>query len=354
VDSWLQSSAQGSGTAVGIGGLQLALRQMGHHVERLAPTTNWPGDLQMRRLWFNVQLPGLLRGADYDLVVGFDIDGFCYSPRKSRLPFVASIKGVLAEEARQETGKWRLLLKALSYLERHNARHADLVVSTSGYCLNAIRRHYGVAEETIRLVPEGIDLARWDGIARQYSRDSDGRTIVCVARQYRRKRIQDLLRALVLVRREFPAVRAVIVGDGPEHARWRRLKTELGLEDIVDMRGEVGSDDEVARLYRKADIFCLPSIQEGFGIVFLEAMANGLPVVSTNAAAIGEVVPHGQAGLLVTPRDVSALAESLLALLRDQELRERLGEFGRRHVRQYDWPVVARMFLEQVQGVVGT
>jgi glycosyltransferase involved in cell wall biosynthesis len=348
LDSWLQTSAQGSGTAVGIGGLQQALRGLGYEVTRLGPTSPRPADLTLRRLLFNVRLPALLRKRRHDLIVGFDIDGFLWSGQPSGIPYVVSIKGVLAEESLQETGRWRWLLWALSRLERHNARRAPLVLTTSDYCRRAITRHYGVPQERIRLVPEGIDLARWQRVAGA-PRRGDGATILCVARQYRRKHVADLLRAIPRVRRSIPQARALIVGDGPEHGNLRRLHAELNLGEAVQLLGEIPDDDEVARLYRQADVFCLPSIQEGFGIVFLEAMASGLPVVATTAAAIPEVVPQGKAGLLVPPGDVEALAAALVELLRDSR---RLGDyaaFGQTHVRRYDWPAVGRTFLEQVR-----
>ncbi|MEN9936589.1 MAG: hypothetical protein RLZZ387_3168 [Chloroflexota bacterium] len=351
LDSWLQSSAEGSGTAVGIGGLRRALLRSGVCVSRLAPPGRWPTGLTARRLLFNAALPALLRALHYDLVVGFDIDGFLCAGRLAA-PYVVSIKGVLAEEARQERGSPRRLLWSLSRLERHNARRADLVLTTSAYCRAAVGRRYGVPAGRVRLVPEGIDLARWDRFHREGGR-GDGRTILCVARQYPRKHVADLLRAMPLVRRDVPGARALIVGDGPEHAALLRLHAELGLRDATWLLGAVPDDDDLARMYQRADVFCLPSVQEGFGIVFLEAMASGLPVVATRSAAIPEVVPDGLAGTLVPPGDVDALAGALVALLQCPRRRARLGALGREHVRRYDWDAVAGEFLEAVGPLVG-
>jgi glycosyltransferase involved in cell wall biosynthesis len=246
-----------------------------------------------------------------------------------------------------EAGRTRLRFELLARLEGHNARRADAVVTTSEYCRAAIRGHYGVAAARVHLVPEGIDLPRWRRLAQQVPHTGDGATILCVARQYPRKLVADLLRALPTVRRALPRARAVIAGDGPEHARLRALAAELGLDGAVTFTGAL-PDEELARLYRQADLFCLPSVQEGFGIVFLEAMACGLPVVAARAAAIPEVVPDRQAGLLVPPGDVAALAHALVELLARPRQRAGYGAFGREYVERFDWDRVAQMFLEQV------
>jgi glycosyltransferase involved in cell wall biosynthesis len=350
LDSWIQSNAEGSGTAVGIGGLLGALQTHGHRVTRLSPFVDWPRSLTMRRLLFNLHIPALLRRLPYDLVVGVDIDGFLYAGGRGAsggAPYLASIKGVLAEEAQHERGSTRLLLWTLSRLEQRNARHARAVLTTSDYCRAAIERQYGVPAQRVCLVPEGIDLARWQQAGTPPVPTRNGSTILCVSRQYPRKRIADLLRAFLLVRQAVPQARLIIVGDGLEHARLRRLVSLPALKGGVFLLGAL-PDAAVLHLYRQADVFCLPSVQEGFGIVFLEAMASGLPVVATRAAAIPEVVPHRQAGLLVPPGDVSALAAALVELLSDQEQRAAYAAFGRAHVQQYDWRCVAEQFLAQV------
>ncbi len=191
------------------------MQDKGHQVTRISPTNEKPANILLRRLWFNRKLPRILQQQAFDLAVGFDIDGFLYSTVKSRIPYVVCIKGVLAEEARQEKGRVRLLLQGLSCLERRNARNADLVFTTSEYCRRAVIRHYGVPRKRIPIVPEGINLSCWQLPRSQTSR-KNGRTILCVAKQYPRKRIVDLLQAMPLVRKEIAAVQALIIGDGPE------------------------------------------------------------------------------------------------------------------------------------------
>ncbi|MEE8561276.1 MAG: glycosyltransferase family 4 protein, partial [Gemmatimonadota bacterium] len=97
------------------------------------------------------------------------------------------------------------------------------------------------------------------------------------------------------------------------------------LEASVELLGELPTMEAVKAEYRRADVFCLPSLQEGFGIVFLEAMAAGLPIVALRTAAIPEVVPDGETGLLVNPDRPEALREALIRLLRDHGLRAAMG-----------------------------
>jgi len=345
LDSWHQAAAEGSGTAVAIGGLAAALERAGHRVERVVPRPG-RGPLLWRRLWFNLTLPRRLARASYDLVVGFDIDGVRWA-RRSPVPYVCSIKGVLADEARCERGWPRLLLWGLSRLERRHARRAPLVLTTSQYCAERITSLYGVPPERLRVVPEGIDPAAWEsavepGLERQPA------TVLCVARQYPRKRVVDLIEAFAEVVVRLPRARLVVIGDGPEHRQLQQRVVQLGLGSVVQLLGALPDDQEVRRWYRRATLFCLPSLQEGFGIVFLEAMASGLPVVSTTATAIPEVVPHGRAGLLVPAQNPQALAEAIVSLLADPERLAAARDAGYQHVQRYGWNLVAATFLAAV------
>jgi len=276
-----------------------------------------------------------------------DLDGFLWA-RHRRLPFVVSLKGVIADELKNESGLTRALLSMQARWERVNARHADVVIAPSRYSADVARREYGLAAEKIAVVPEPIELERWTSLfAAAAPRPQGGPTILCVARMYPRKRIGDLLEAGALLRSRIPGARIRIIGKGPMWEDAVRLHARLGLGETVTLVGDV-SWERLAEEYVSADIFCLPSVQESFGIVFLEAMAAGLPVVACRAAAIPEVVEDGVTGLLAPPRDPASLAGALEALAADPARARTMGEAGRRAVTAYVPERVAARFLEAV------
>ncbi|MGH9628757.1 MAG: glycosyltransferase family 4 protein [Bryobacteraceae bacterium] len=139
-----------------------------------------------------------------------------------------------------------------------------------------------------------------------------------------------------------------IVGRGPEYRRLRQLYSELRVEHAVRWLGDL-SLSNLAAEYNRGDVFCLPSAQEGFGIVFLEAMAAGKPIVAARAAAVPEVV---RSGILVQPEDPEALAEGLLRLYRDPDLRKSLAAAGLREVEQFEMGRVAARFVSEVAKIV--
>jgi glycosyltransferase involved in cell wall biosynthesis len=334
---------RGSGTFVGISVLRQALEDAGHRVEQLAPSVS--SHALLPRLAFNLaaRREAERRGA-FDAVVGFDLDGlFVRVPGARR---VASIKGVVADERRFERGWTRFAMGIAARLEQVNVRRADVVLTTSAYAATRIAEEYGVERSRIVIVPEPIALARWraslDAVPR--APRGGGAVILCVAHLYSRKNVESLVRAVALLKS--PA-RLRIVGTGPQAPALEALVRTLGLGARVALLGHVPFESLAAE-YRDADVFCLPSLQEGFGIVFLEAMAAGLPIVACRAAAAPEVVPDGECGLLVPPRDVPALASGLDRLASDVSERTRLGEAGRRRVARYDAPLVVGEFLEAI------
>jgi glycosyltransferase involved in cell wall biosynthesis len=337
------TATEGSGTFVALDGLLRGLGQLGHDVT-LRPLALRTRFHTLDRWLYNAQVA--LAPPAADVVVGVDLDGFLWARRHRRPPLVVALKGIIADELLNERGHVRSLLALQARWERANCARADRIVVPSHYSAGVAAAVYDVPAAKIAVVPEPIDLVAWRRLfASVQPRPTTRPTVLAVARMYPRKRLDDLLVAAARLRGRIPGLEVRIVGDGPESARLRGLTERLGLAETVVFLGAV-SRSTLAVEYVGAHCFCLPSVQEGFGIVFAEAMAAGLPIVACRAAAVPEVVPDGRAGLLVTPRSPDELAATLETLLSDERLRRELGEEGRRRVEAFDLVRVAQSFLE--------
>jgi glycosyltransferase involved in cell wall biosynthesis len=344
-----QNVQQGSGCYVGIRTLANGIRALGGQVEMITPTARFPFQ-PVERYLFNQALR-LRREWTCDAIVGFDLDGFALNPRRRlRLPEIANIKGVLAEAVPFEHGFTHTSMALQARWEAKHARRADLVITISQYCKERLRELYGVRGE-ISVVPELIDLEAWRQLfrANPAAKQPGEFTVLCVCRFYPRKRLALLLRATDWLRRQIPELKLRIVGGGPEAASLLRLWRELKLEPIVTWVGDTPLR-ELAREYNRADVFCLPSVQEGFGIAFLEAMAAGIPIVAARAAAIPEVVRHG---VLVEPENAEALADGIWRLWRDPILRAAISRQQAVDVEEYEMMSVTRRFLHEVSRTTG-
>jgi len=167
---------------------------------------------------------------------------------------------------------------------------------------------------------------------------SSALTILFLANLREHKGIYDLLEAYKLVLAQMPHTRLMIAGDGPENRRVSELVLSLPSPAQVTLLGSIPRDS-IAAVYREADVYCLPSHLEPFGMSALEAMASGLPIVATTVGGLQQIVePEG--GLLVPPKNPAALANALLHLLRDLAMRQRMATHNRKVVQErYSWRV---------------
>ena len=334
---------EGSGTWVAIDGLVRGLEALGHTVTR-RPLGLRTGFHTLDRWVYNARVA--LAPPVADVVVGVDLDGFIWAGHPRAARFVVALKGIIADERRNERGLVRALLGVQARWERLNTERAERVVVPSRYSAGVARAVYDVPAERLAVVPEPIDLGEWRRRFASVAPAPRGApTVLSVARMYPRKRLDDLLRAAVLLRDRIPPVRIRIVGDGPESARLHALHATLGLGDTVTFLGDI-SRQALAVEYVRADCFCLPTVQEGFGIVFAEAMAAGLAVVACRAAAVPEIVEDRRTGLLVNPRSPEELAMALETLLMNDGLRTDLGRAGAARVASLDLEPVARRFVQ--------
>ncbi|MEA2255086.1 MAG: teichuronic acid biosynthesis glycosyltransferase TuaC [Solirubrobacteraceae bacterium] len=154
-------------------------------------------------------------------------------------------------------------------------------------------------------------------------------TLVTVAHLVARKRHADVVRALWLLRDRHPTLRYLVVGDGPEREPLARLATELGVADRVELAGQLPNEQALARAH-EAHLFVMPSVDEAFGVVYVEAMAAGLPVIAANGEPGPREIASAGGGIrLVAPGDVEALAAEIDALLSEPGWALELGAQGR-------------------------
>ncbi len=198
----------------------------------------------------------------------------------------------------------------------------------------------------LRVIPNGIDIDVFKpGLSPIRHLRDESVNILFVGRLEKRKGLGDLLRGYRFMRARVPQSRLIIVGDGPLRGRVESYITRHRLPNVV-LAGYV-PDSVKPRYYNSADIFCAPATgAESFGIVLLEAMASGLPVVATEVPGYMSVLEPGRDSLTVRPKGWAELGAALIILARDAELRRRMGAYGHEKARRYAWDTVASQVIE--------
>ncbi len=223
-------------------------------------------------------------------------------------------------------------------------RRADRVIALTNIESQNLER-LGVDASRIRVIPNGVDLKEFEGLpARPEPRDEFA--LLFVGRCYpKQKGLEHLISALELVLSKWKVHLTIVGEDWGGMGTLKALAKALGVEKHVTFTGALPRH-EVIKAFASADAFVLPSLFEPFGIVLLEAMAAGLPVVASRVGGIVEVVSDGKTGLLVPPGDPRSLANALGNLISDSNLRRRLGSAGRTKAAGYSWEGILPQILE--------
>jgi phosphatidylinositol alpha-mannosyltransferase len=215
-------------------------------------------------------------------------------------------------------------------------------IAVSGAARHFINRYF---PGEYRIIPNGVDLERF-AEAQPYEELRDGTlNVLFVGRFEERKGLTHLLKAYHRLRKRKVDGRLLVIGAGPKEREYRRFVGLRGIRD-VEFLGRV-SDEEKVRYFASADIYCAPNTgQESFGIVLLEAMAAGVPIVASDIHGFKRVVERNEQGILVEPRNPRALAAGLYALARDPDLRQEMGDAGRRRAPEFSWDRVTERIVD--------
>jgi len=322
--------------------------------DAIFPVDNW---------FFNKTLSNAVDAIKADVYEAHTVSGYGFlkalRKRNIKKPFVQTIHGVLADEYVQSfqgsSPTFRakvanLIMWRLSRLEGESAKKATLIVTVSKYSRNKIIQFYDVDKTKIRIVPNGVDLQRFkpvqglESIKRQIGIDSKF-CVLFVGRLIPRKGLRFLIEAAKHIVKEFKETIFVIVGDGPLKNHLMAYLKEINLSGNFVFLGDV-NENVLPAVYNCADVLALPSIQEGLGIVLLEAQAAAKPVVAFDVGGVSEAVVDKETGLLIKP-DSCELADAILKLLSNWSLREKMGKKGREFVsNNFSWDVCAQRMLQ--------
>jgi len=237
------------------------------------------------------------------------------------------------------------MLFALRWLVNNSSKTITNSTATRKFCLEA-----GLDGEKINIIPFGVDTEFFRPL--DVYKDENIFQILSVGYLIERKGFEYLIRAMPQVLKEHKHVRLKIVGSGPLEAKLKELIYELSLGDEVEIVKNV-SDGELLMIYNSADLFVLPSIvdsqgnTEGLGVVLLEAMACGLPVIGSDVGGIPDIINEGISGLLVQEKKISDISKTVLLLMEDDELRKKLVDSSLDMVKnKFSWKHVSKDYVD--------
>lgn len=325
-----------------------------YSTDKVFPLDNW---------FFNRSLTKRVVEIRADVYEAHAVSGYGFAKKLRQLnikkPFIHTVHGVLADEYEQTKLSGYPSLKArvaksfmahLASLENQTAQEATMIVTISKYSLGKLQRYYGIEASKVRIVPNGVDLERFkpmeDAAAtrRQFGLGAEP-CVLFVGSLIPRKGLLFLVEAAKKVVKEQVNTKFLIVGEGSLRGQLDALIKKAGLKGNFMFLGNL-KEDALPAVYNCADVFVLPSIQEGQGIVLLEAQACGVPVVAFAVGGVTEAVLDGETGLLVKSGYTSELANALLKLLSDNALRKKMGANGRRFVSSnFSWGLCASKMM---------
>jgi glycosyltransferase involved in cell wall biosynthesis len=291
----------------------------------VVPLVSWAGLLRVPKL------AGLIRSLQADVVLSHGARVNLFGT------LAASLSGVPAVSVEHNMDSWRGGNPVFGALDRLVAAQNRGRIAVSRAVAGMLVERNVLPPDRIEVIPNGVSFPAGEpAVDRRAVRAGFGLAdedfvLVTVARLTAQKGHRHLLGALPALRERIPRLRCLCLGEGDLRPELEALCRRLGLDDAVVFAGAV---DGVMGILPACDLFVLPSLWEGLPLAVVEAMGVGLPVIATDVAGTPEAVESGRTGLLVPPGDPGALADAVLALHDDEELRGRLAGEGRRRARE--------------------
>jgi glycosyltransferase involved in cell wall biosynthesis len=260
---------------------------------------------------------------------------------RNKYPTILTMHGIIAKELKFHKGiNFIFILFIHKPNEKYVVSKISNIIAVSLHVKNVIS---DMTQSQICVIQNGIDFEDIHNV--QPHKSIEYPSILFVGGLSKVKGIDTLLNAVPIIRKKILNLCLYIAGSGPEENKLKELVKELNIEENVNFLGYV-SEIEKYSYYKSADVCVFPSIYEPFGIVLLEAMACGKPVVASNVGGIPFVVEEGKTGLLFESGNVEDLADKIMTILKNEKLREKMGEAGRERAKEFTWDKIAERTVE--------
>jgi len=286
----------------------------------------------------------LLRENDYDLAhafFGFPTGWLCYR-KAGKLPYIISLRG---SDVPGQHARLQLDYKILAPVFGAIWKKASAMVSCSeGLKERALRFMPSVS---IDVIPNGVELDRF--FPAETAEKSKTLRLLTVGRLSVTKRIKMLIDAVEILHRTACKVRLTVVGGGQLEQQLRKIVTERELGGVIEITGRMDSE-KMPEVYRQNDIFISASMQEGMSNAMLEAMASGLPIVTTRCEGLAELIDGN--GLIVEQDSAEEIAKAVKRLADDYKLYKRMSTAARKQAEKFDWANVASSYIEQYRKII--
>lgn len=290
-------------------------------------------------------LPGALSDGDYDIIhthipTPWSADWSAFYSNSKKKPLVVTYHNDIIGQGLASLVARIYNSVGLNYVLKTAAK---IIITQPGYLQSS--SHLAKYRDKIEVIPNGVDVEKFQ--PKQASGNEDKSTIFFLSvldEFHKYKGLDYLLEALKIVKNNVPDVKLIVGGKGVLLDHHQEMAASLGLKDNVEFAGFI-PDEEIADYYSQASVFVLPSIsslQEGFGIVALEALACQTPVVTTDIVGVAQDLKQIKGGIVIPPRDTHKLADAITQILSDAEMQKEMGQRGRKLVQEkYTWKGVA-------------
>ena len=290
-------------------------------------------------------LPGALSDGDYDIIhthipTPWSADWSAFYSNSKKKPLVVTYHNDIIGQGLASLVARIYNSVGLNYVLKTAAK---IIITQPGYLQSS--SHLAKYQDKIEVIPNGADVEKFQPIQASDNEDKSTIFFLSVLDEFHKyKGLDYLLEALKIVKNNVPDVKLIVGGKGVLLDHHQEMAASLGLKDNVEFAGFI-PDEEIADYYSQASVFVLPSIsslQEGFGIVALEALACQTPVVTTDIVGVAQDLKQIKGGIVIPPRDTHKLADAITQILSDAQMQKEMGQRGRKLVQEkYTWKGVA-------------